>query len=776
MALRSFQNGSTDSACAAASTGSPDSPDSTDSTSSPRASATRASSVRAADKPETQARVKRADLHCHSVASTEADEAVLLAIGCPECFSEPGEVYAQAKRRGMDFITITDHDSINGVLQLAAGDGLLPADILVGEELTCYFPEDRCKMHVLVWGISKADHDALQERADDLYAVAEYIESRRIAHAVAHPLYRQNDKLERWHMERLILLFKGFEVLNGAHSLLHRESLEPMLDELTPRRVVELSEKHKLAGRWPEPWAKSRTAGSDDHGLLNIGRTWTEFPSDVTTVAGLLDCIREGRCRPGGEAGSSLKLAHNFFSVAIRYHGRKMSKPGSRPAMAASLLQTLVGERPAPRKRDIVKFVVADRLRAAGRAVGNRVMRPFSRRSRGIGTKPGLAGTTLLGDLLTNSFKNRSGSFAPLLAGMKNGEAPLAQHQTIFSLISALNRDITGGIVSSVQSGLADGHLASVFDALSAVAAHQFALLPYYFSLFHQNQERHLLPCITGHGRKLDAGSLRVGVFTDAPCARGNGSANGGRFLHGLMRHAALKGRTLCVHTCGQDAPDAETDDPSFKKHVRNFRPLVEQPLPAPLIAPLRVPPVAEVLEWSDRQQFDAIHIDTPGPMGLCGWLASKMLRVPLLATHNFDPAAEVYRLTSDYRLTTTTRSYVQWLYGQTTGVFVWGRDGRESAVAAGVAGGKITLLPPDVDAGPIDDPEEDELHRLRAARTGAQRSARLSRGDGYDAFWDRLVAAAEAARAATSQGREALPRRGADPGSTLDATLEGAV
>jgi hypothetical protein len=183
---------------------------------------------------------------------------------------------------------------------------------------------------------------------------------------------------------------------------------------------------------------------------------------------------------------------------------------------------------------------------------------------------------------------------------------------------------------------------------------------------------------------------------------------------------------------------------------------------------------VAEVLEWADRQQYDAIHIDTPGPMGLCGLLAARMLRVPLLATHNFDPAGEVYRLTGDYRLTAATRSYVRWLYAQTTGVFVWGRDGRESAVAAGVAGGSITLLPPDIDTEPMGDPDEDELHRLRAARTSSQRSARLSRGDGFDAFWDRLVAAAEAARAANSQGRDdpaGRARAALDP-----ATLEGAV
>ena len=40
---------------------------------------------------------------------------MLQAIRCPESFSEPRDIYDQAKRRGMDFVTITDHDSIAGV-------------------------------------------------------------------------------------------------------------------------------------------------------------------------------------------------------------------------------------------------------------------------------------------------------------------------------------------------------------------------------------------------------------------------------------------------------------------------------------------------------------------------------------------------------------------------------------------------------------------------------------------------------------------------------------
>src|SRR5208282_5595581 len=101
--------------------------------------------------------------------------------------------------------------------------------VLVGEELTCYFPDDRCKIHLLLWGITRVDHEALQALANDIYAVARYVARHRLAHAVAHPLYRQNGVLDRRHIEQLLLLFNGFECLNGAHSMTHREVFEPLL-------------------------------------------------------------------------------------------------------------------------------------------------------------------------------------------------------------------------------------------------------------------------------------------------------------------------------------------------------------------------------------------------------------------------------------------------------------------------------------------------------------------------------------------------------------------
>jgi hypothetical protein len=78
--------------------------------------------------------VTKVDLHCHSSASAVAGLAVQAALGLPECATPPEEVHALGKRRGMDFVTITDHDTIDGVLAIADRP-----DVFVSEELTAAF-------------------------------------------------------------------------------------------------------------------------------------------------------------------------------------------------------------------------------------------------------------------------------------------------------------------------------------------------------------------------------------------------------------------------------------------------------------------------------------------------------------------------------------------------------------------------------------------------------------------------------------------------------------
>ncbi|HYO10771.1 MAG TPA: glycosyltransferase [Tepidisphaeraceae bacterium] len=618
---------------------------------------------------------KRIDLHCHSDASNTAAEVLLNAIACPECYSAPLDVHAQAKRRGMDFVTITDHDTIDGVIALAAQR----QDVLVGEEVTCWFPEDQCKFHLLVFGIDARQHADLKARAENVYAVAEYVEAERIAHSVAHPIYRQNDKLERWHVERLILLFKGFECLNGAHSPLHREAFEPVLNRLTPAEIKRLSETHLLAPRWPEPWVKARTGGSDDHGLLNIGRTWTEFPAEVSSVGQLLDCLRSGMCRPGGESGSSAKLAHTFYGIAVRYYSRHIMPPGAAPNFTTQLLQTIVGEKPAPTKAQMAGAV----LRSKVRKLKDRIVSRFAR------TRPAPdAHTAVLKTLFVESLNRRVRQYPQLRDALGKGLPPLGEHEQMFDFVSKINRDISGGLAAAIGKSIDDASFTGLFDSIAAILAHQFVMSPYYFSVFHQNKERHLLRQITAQHTPKRPETLKVALFTDT-----FDEINGvGRFLRDMAEQARRAGHQLTVHT---SAPAVKFDHPNR----RNFEPLLSRPLPYYEEIILNLPPVLDVLEWADRQQFDAVHVSTPGPMGLCGWLVAKMLRVPLLCTYHTDFPAYVDKLTRDHRVTNGTVTYMKWFCGQAAGVFSRSGAYRFKLSDLGVPEEKILQIQPAVDA-----------------------------------------------------------------------------
>ncbi len=91
----------------------------------------------------------RVDMHCHSTASQLSRLGVQRSLGLPECATPPEEVYELAKRRGMDFVTITDHDTIDGALRLADRP-----DCFVSEELTARFAGEPQAVHVLCYGIT----------------------------------------------------------------------------------------------------------------------------------------------------------------------------------------------------------------------------------------------------------------------------------------------------------------------------------------------------------------------------------------------------------------------------------------------------------------------------------------------------------------------------------------------------------------------------------------------------------------------------------------------
>ena len=121
----------------------------------------------------------RVDMHCHSTASQVSKLGVQRAMGLPECATPPEEVYELAKRRGMDFVTITDHDSIDGCLFLLNANPDL-ADFFISEEVETWFPETRQRIHVNVFGIDERQHREIQRLRANIYDLHAFLRQERI--------------------------------------------------------------------------------------------------------------------------------------------------------------------------------------------------------------------------------------------------------------------------------------------------------------------------------------------------------------------------------------------------------------------------------------------------------------------------------------------------------------------------------------------------------------------------------------------------------------------
>jgi glycosyltransferase involved in cell wall biosynthesis/predicted metal-dependent phosphoesterase TrpH len=216
-------------------------------------------------------------------------------LGLPECATPPEEVYELAKRRGMDFVTITDHDTIEGVLTISDRP-----EVFVSEELTAHFRGEPQAVHVLCYGITVEDHEWLQANSGDVELCAMYLYDREIACALAHPYYAVGAPLTARHRRRLAELFGIWETRNGSRA----------------------RELNRPAAVYVATLDGTGIGGSDDHAGIDIGRTWTEAPGAATPEE-FLTHMRAGRVTAKGKQGSAAKWAHSAIALAARSLGRE---------------------------------------------------------------------------------------------------------------------------------------------------------------------------------------------------------------------------------------------------------------------------------------------------------------------------------------------------------------------------------------------------------------------------------------------------------------------
>lgn len=242
-------------------------------------------------------RIGRADLHVHSRYSAASGS--LRFLRSRDCYSSPLDVYRTAKRRGMDVVTITDHDAIDGWRELmdARPDG---NDILPGEEVSCRLPDGNVDVHLGVYGITERLHTQIQPLRPNVFDVITLLRESGTFFALNHVLhfYRDQAPLERY--LQLLSAVPALEARNGAMLEAH----------------------NSLAERLSREWRRDAppiacVAGSDAHTLRRVGRTWTEAPG--TTAQEFLASLTAGLGKPGGRHGGWTAVAADTYGVVARY-------------------------------------------------------------------------------------------------------------------------------------------------------------------------------------------------------------------------------------------------------------------------------------------------------------------------------------------------------------------------------------------------------------------------------------------------------------------------
>ena len=244
----------------------------------------------------------RIDLHCHSTFSDEKIRWLPRLVYHP--LLTPEQVYDLAKRRGMDFVTLTDHDTIDGCKKLLDRRGDLP-DFIVGEEVSVTFPEDGTVVHVNVYDIDETQHAEIQRLRDNIHDLVDYLRRIDKLYVLNHLTWTsQHRALQRWQIEQTLELFDVFEVLNGTRSYAH----------------------NAFAWYAVRGHGKSLAAGSDSH-TGRVGTTYTLARG--ATRAALLESIRAGQSAVCGAFGTPEKLREDVWLVLQKDIERRLEQTTS---------------------------------------------------------------------------------------------------------------------------------------------------------------------------------------------------------------------------------------------------------------------------------------------------------------------------------------------------------------------------------------------------------------------------------------------------------------
>lgn len=560
----------------------------------------------------------KVDLHVHSAYSDHPSEWFLQRLGAKESYTDPETVFLEARKKGMDFVTITDHNDIRGSLILKEK---YPDQVITGVETTAYFPENGCKIHLLVFGLNQAQFNIIDKHRTDIYRLRDYLQQEDLAHSVAHATYSINKKLDITCIEKLFLLFDCFEVINGSRGRTANEILMDALQSLTPDIIDRLSLKHNIKPFSDSAWIKGFTAGTDDHSGLFIGSTYTYSNSDSPEM--FLEQLKSKQTSACGQHNDYQGLAFSLYKIACDFSKHKGKHIAS--SFISAVSELIFDKKPMGFK---------DRLSLRKIRMLNRVKSDV------------LQG--LIVDLI-DSFHTEK-------------EFPVEEKiDIVYDNISRIADHLLKELISGIETDMNGGNFIGVFKRISAALPALFLSAPFFTTMEVLNQSRLLLNALTeSYCSRKRLKKRRVLWFADNSIDLPNMQ----EIVSEVINRKEENRLEIFAAGCTQPAISAPLNHLRLES-IYTLRFTAERSLV------LQTPSLLSSLKKICEFDPDEIFISTPGPVGILGIIAARLLHVNCTAVWDTGLHKEIMETIGDEDMGGFVQIAINWLYSNADNIAV---------------------------------------------------------------------------------------------------------
>jgi len=583
----------------------------------------------------------KCDMHVHSGASKQSARWILRTLKAPESFTPPELIYHLAKKRGMDLVTITDVNTIDGVMKICD----LP-DVFISEEISALLPETKKPVHILAYNITPGQHEEMALLRDNAFQLLEYMSDRKIANSLAHPFYFAGEDLSSGEWKELVSRVMLVEGRNGTRALWENTA------------SMQMSKKIMGDG------FNRFTAGSDDHCGRFIGFTWTQTTCEKNSPALFLEQVAAGEGQLHGDHGSAVRSSYAVYSIAYSfYRNRLMSKRV--PSAATIAVDKFLSPISQENSEEPTLWHKADFLfhHLLKKAKGNNA--DFE---------------SFLADELVEIGKDLN---------LRRGSPELEQEgieERTFEILNRLTNSLLRRSAEQLSSRFSSGKILEAMESFTAMIPVLLLNIP--FPIAYMDRKR---------GRD-QVNRICTDLGEDSPAARMSGKRvwvtdtiddlNGvSRTVQKFGRLSLSAGHELAILVCQERAV-------SFPGWVVNFKPIKEFSVPNYPSKKLSVPPFLEMLRFFDENDFETVYISTPGPLGMAALGIARLLGIPSVSIYHTDFPRHTNDIIEDSRIAELISNITGWYYSLSGLVMVPSRFYMDDLEALGVSRSKMVLFP----------------------------------------------------------------------------------